>query len=143
MKSIKKLFLILVLGMLAANLAWAAEFSVKSEVDKNTMDASEVLKLTLEISGLDQGNPDIIIPELDGFIIISTNNFDEVSWVNNELKSLKKIFYFLKATKTGKLIIPEIKVKNKDEECSSSAIAVEVKGVILDEDNEPVEEAAN
>jgi hypothetical protein len=140
MKKIKKLFLTLVFVMMGLDIVLAANLSIKSTVDKKVMDASEVLKLTLEITGLGQSSPDITIPPLDGFIIISTNTFNEITWEHNELKSLAKIFYFLKAKKTGKLIIPEIKVKNKDEECSSVAIEVEVRGTVLKEDNEPIEE---
>jgi len=126
----KKLILILVLVILGANLALPADFSVKSYIDKKSIDAGEVLKLTLEINGFSQASPKITLPKFDGFVVISANTFNEISIVNNEVGSLAKMVYLLKPVKTGKLVIPEIKVKYKNKEYSAPAIEVEIKGTL-------------
>ncbi len=104
------------------------DFYVKSKVDKKTIDINEILKLIVEIQGSFQRTPDIIIPKLDNFEIISTSTMSNFSFDGKTIKNSLDLIYFLRPIKNGKLVIPEIKVKYNNKNYITAPIEIEVTG---------------
>jgi len=114
------------------------EILVKAEVNKTVINKDDLLRLNLQITGNFKIQPEIIMPKLDGFKVVSTSQASEFSLSNNKFSNLTSLTYFLVPAKTGELLIPEIKVKYKNKEYSTQPIKITVEGGVKESPTEDV-----
>ena len=110
-----------------ASLAFCQDISVTSSVDKNVFAQDEATELTVTIEGNIKTAPEIQLPELVDFYVISSGQSQNISITGGQV-NMKLLYEFLLVAKnTGKLQIPPVKVIFKGKEYSSQPIDVEVK----------------
>lgn len=103
----------------------------EATVDRTTIEAGETFTLSVEVSGDDvdvRGIPEL--PALKGIELLYPNPGESTSiQIINGRKSESKSFqFFLRASQTGRLTIPPIKVHNAGTEYQTQPITIEVVG---------------
>jgi hypothetical protein len=125
-----KKIILLVIIMLSV-LLWSAELEVNAYVNRSTVGVNDVLQYTIEISGSDAdkiGTPSL--PELTGFDQrgVSTSSSSSYTMVNGKFESsvTKKYQYTLVPQNPGKIDIPSITIKYKNQSYKTKAIPINV-----------------
>ncbi|MBW6515666.1 MAG: BatD family protein [Candidatus Cloacimonetes bacterium] len=109
----------------------ASELSVNSYVDQTRIGLDDVLRFTIEISGVDAGKvgqPEL--PEISGFTNIgtSTSSSSSVSIVNGRMTSTvsRSYIYSLRPQTTGQFLIPPISIQTDQQTLATNPIRITV-----------------
>lgn len=126
---VKKLLLFMLLCFAA--LQAQANISLKSSVNKQTLHISDTLLYTLRItSDKKQNIPAPAAPEVEGLRLINQSSSTEsrVSIVNMkyEQSMVYNYLFYYKPTRTGRITIPQSKIKINNSVYQSQAITIQV-----------------
>ncbi|MDP8210312.1 MAG: BatD family protein [Candidatus Stygibacter australis] len=126
-----KKYVSLILFMMLAVSALAADLEVTAYVNRTTVGIKDKVQYTIEISGSDAdkiGTPNL--PKLDGFNNqgVSTSSSSSYTMVNGSFESsvTKKYQYSLSPKSLGKITIPSITIKYKKKSYKTGAININV-----------------
>ncbi|MDP8220047.1 MAG: BatD family protein [Candidatus Stygibacter frigidus] len=124
-------YLALLIFLLVAIYASAADLQVTAYVNRTTVGINDNIQYTIEISGSDAdkiGTPNL--PKLNGFdnLGVSTSSSSSYTLVNGNFESsvTKKYLYSLRAKRIGKISIPSITIKYKNHSYKTDAINLNV-----------------
>src|SRR5688572_7186484 len=101
---------------------------ITAQVDRNALSTSEQLALSviIDIGAVNGPMPELQVPALDGFEVISSNMATQMSIVNG-VQSARMIYSFsLQPTRADTLTIPPFNIDVNGQLFSSNPITVEV-----------------
>ena len=123
-KNINK-YIIIILALLLPSLPLADELTISSKVDKTRLSMNETVKYTLEVKG--DRSVDVPRPNFKNFEIRSgPSQSSQIQIINGEMSAQKNISWWLTPLKTGKVVIPPIKVRYKGKTYSSNQINLNI-----------------
>lgn len=123
-KNINK-YIIIILALLLPSLPLADELTISSKVDKTRLSMNETVKYTLEVKGA--RSVDVPRPNFKNFEIRSgPSQSSQIQIINGEMSAQKNISWWLTPLKTGKVVIPPIKVRYKGKTYSSNQINLNI-----------------
>ncbi|MCF7886935.1 MAG: BatD family protein [Candidatus Omnitrophica bacterium] len=105
--------------------------SVKVEVNKNKVETGEIFSYSITVEG-EFENPNLQIPNLDNFRIVSTKKTKNFLYQKNKVKAQLNITYFLLCPQPGSFIIKPVKITEKNKTYKSNSVDIIAKGEPLD-----------
>lgn len=122
-------------GLLLACLCFVAiacaveqELSIESKADKTVISANEVMTFSITIEGMMKQPPQIKMPALENFDVISTSRaFNIASGKDRKKKSTFKLMYLLVPRSEGSFTIGPAEIEYKGKFYTTDPIVVEVK----------------
>lgn len=123
MKSI--LLTIVIIFLLSADV-FAQDFSIKAQVDKNTITLDEAFTYKIIVNSSEKQIPQPQIPEFKGFDIISKLQSSSISWVKGNPKTVLSFTFILVPTEIGKFKIEPSIIKIKNKTYSTDSFEIEV-----------------
>lgn len=130
--SIKKFILILLIFQITHSFLFADSdnISISSYVDKTQLGEDSSLQLTVEVKANKNIDVDPFIPQLTGLKLIgqSSSSSTSIQIINGKTsKTIQKNFvYTLSPLRKGKIVIPPISVKHKNENYKTEPITIKV-----------------
>ncbi len=124
-----KLFLkmTVMLLLLISGAAFAQNLQLTASVDRNPVSENETFTYEIKISGKSSGLPEVKMPVLSDFRILSgPNQSSQFSMVNGSVSVSKTYSVTLLAKKIGKFTIPAVQIKYKGKTYRSNPIRVTV-----------------
>tara|TARA_Y100000768_G_scaffold113030_1_gene83305 strand:- start:4738 stop:6459 length:1722 start_codon:yes stop_codon:yes gene_type:complete len=117
-------------------LSFVSSESIQISVDKNQLEAGELLKLSIEvIDGEDFAKVDLSLLENNFEIISGPSQQTNIQWVNGQMTSIKTLSWSILPKKSGDLIIPALSGFVGDKRFKGKKIKIKV-GEINDDSNE-------
>ncbi len=105
----------------------AQDITLVASVSRNPVGVDETFTYELKVSGATQSLPDVQLPPLDPFKILSgPNQSSQFSMVNGAVSVSKSYSVVLLPRRTGKFTIPAVRVTHKGRTYLSNAIELEV-----------------
>jgi hypothetical protein len=95
-------------------------------VDRLNLTTDEALTYKIILTSSEKNLPQPDVPELKGFVVLSTAQSSTMSFSKVNLKTSIVYAFVLLPTKTGKLQIPAASIKIKDKIYSSEGFEIEV-----------------
>ncbi len=106
--------MIAMLLIMLSGAAFAQNLQLTASVDRNPVSENETFTYEIKISGTSSSLPDVTMPALSDFRILSgPNQSSQFSMVNGSVSVSKTYSVTLLANKTGKFTIPAVQVKHK------------------------------
>ncbi|HEO63712.1 MAG TPA: hypothetical protein ENN78_00385 [Candidatus Omnitrophica bacterium] len=124
----KRIFLLV---FLSASTIYAADISIKPQIDKDQAEIGEVLKYSVEVKGSFKSAPSLIVPEPKGFKILSTQTASNYKISGGEVSSTIVYNLMLAAVSEGMLELNGFKVKTDSEEYDVEPLNIEITGATL------------
>lgn len=124
-----KRLLILILSFLLLSYGVAGycqELSISSKVDKERLAQSECLDLTITISGKMRGAPNIELPDLKEFEVLSKSSSQNISIERKKTSYSASFSFILKPKSCGALTIDPARIRYKGKTYQTQPIVVEV-----------------
>ncbi|MFH1407112.1 MAG: BatD family protein [Candidatus Omnitrophota bacterium] len=123
----RKLILVTVLLCIALSAYAADGFSIKSEVDKDRISTDEALKLTVSFTGAAGKTPEIKLPKLDEFYVLTSGSSFNFSTRGGKTESINSITVFLRPKHEGQITIGPASVNYEGKEYKTRPIKIAVK----------------
>ncbi|MEZ4766294.1 MAG: BatD family protein [Calditrichia bacterium] len=100
---------------------------MNASVSQNTVGLSDAFQFKLEVSGANRSLPEVELPPLNDFRVISgPNQSSQFNMINGRVNVSKTYSVTLLAKKTGKFTIPSVSVKHKGNTYRSEPIVITV-----------------
>src|SRR5208283_4287363 len=122
----KKCVLCFFMLMAASRMVWADTVSFEATVNSSKISLSEVMQLTLTVTGVKDNLDPISLPVIDGFTAKYLGPSTSVSIVNGVYHSERSFIYNLFPNKVGKFQIPAISATISGQTYTTKPIDVEV-----------------
>ncbi|MEZ5069350.1 MAG: BatD family protein, partial [Bacteroidia bacterium] len=124
---IYKYFSVLTFLLFAISTGFAQEINLNASVSQNTVGLSDAFQFKLEVSGANRSLPEVELPPLNDFRVISgPNQSSQFNMINGRVNVSKTYSVTLLAKKTGKFTIPSVSVKHKGNTYRSEPIVITV-----------------
>ncbi len=124
---IYKYFSVLTFLLFAISTGFAQEISLIASVNQNTVGLSDAFQFKLEVSGANRSLPEVELPPLNDFRVLSgPNQSSQFNMINGRVNVSKTYSVTLLAKKTGKFTIPSVSVKHKGNTYRSEPIVITV-----------------
>jgi uncharacterized protein (DUF58 family) len=137
------LMLVLLCFVAISCAAAEQELSVEAKVDKALISANEVMTLSVTVKGTMKHPPDVKMPSLESFDVISTSRaFNLASKRGKKRSATFKITYYLRPKTEGKFTIGSAEIEYEGKFYTTESIPVEIKPSAKEpeEPEEPEEE---
>ncbi len=116
----------LLLGIHALPAFAQATGVISAQVDRTSLNSDESLLLTVTIDASD-GQPSLLVlPDLDGFSVVSSTDGTQIMLINGELSVYATHEYWLRPTLVGDLVIEPISVTINGQVYSTEPITIQV-----------------
>jgi hypothetical protein len=100
---------------------------VSVKVSQNKLETGQVFSYLITIEG-DFNDPELIIPSLDDFMVISTKKTESFSYQKDNIKTKIKITYFLVCPKPGTFKIEPVKIIDAGKTYQSDSLTIVATG---------------
>lgn len=100
---------------------------VSVEVSQNKLETGQVFSYLITIEG-DFNDPELIMPGLDDFIIVSTKKSESFSYQKDNIKTKIKITYFLICPNPGTFKIEPVKIVDAGKTYQSDSFTIVATG---------------
>jgi len=107
-------------------VGYCQELSISSKVDKERLTQDEYLTLTITISGKMRSAPDIELPDLKEFEVLSKSTSRNISIKGKKASYSKSFSFILKPKSHGALTIGPARIRYKGKTYETQPIVVEV-----------------
>lgn len=104
----------------------AEEITMSASVDRNVIGLNEQLIFTLSISGKSLNIPNIDLPQIQNFNVVSSGRSSNTSIINGQMSSQVNFNFTLVPQSTGKFTIPALQVQFDGKTYRTGPIQVEV-----------------
>lgn len=120
-------FILLLLCFSSLACASEQELTVEAKVDKTAICAGEVIAYSIVLKGTMKQQPQIKMPALEDFEVISTSRAFNIAVDKEKRKSTFQVTYILKPRSEGKLSIGPAEIEHSGKIYTTDTIAIEVK----------------
>jgi len=123
----KRLYLFLILFVLAVRPLLSAQTVVKAEVDKQSITTDDTITYKLTVTSSEKNIPAPKIPKFDNFVVLSQAQSSQISLAKGDLKTFVVYAFVLAPASVGKFKIEPSTVKIAKQDYSSESFEIEVK----------------